>query len=407
MFNLYSYIARQPILNIEKETIAYELLFRDGDTNCFPGICPDKATSKIIVDNQLTLGIEEITGDLPAYINFHADALIYHFPEFLDAKKVVVEILEDVPISDELLNACKLLKEKGYTLALDDHDFDEKWDAFLPYIDIIKVDVLDVSILNISRYLARLKNYSITFLAEKVETLKDFERLKMLGFTLFQGYFFAKPQMLKKKNILSSKKYILDLMAHASSTEFDFEAISEIFRRDLGLTYKLLRYINSPGYGPSKEISSLKHALIYIGDLELKKFIALLVLADLNEHKPDEIMRVSLVRARFCEQISTMKKDSENPPQAFLTGMLSHIDGVLDQEIITVMDILPVHSDIKKALVKKDNFLAKYIGISFAIEQGNWLLTRVLADAIGLKEGECLDVYQDAICWSDSILTCQ
>ncbi|MGL1957035.1 MAG: HDOD domain-containing protein [Colwellia sp.] len=404
---MYSYIARQPILNLKQDTVAFELLFRDGEINCFPNIDPNKATSKIIVDNQFNLGIEEVTGDLTAYINFHADALIYHFPEFLDPKKIVVEILEDVPVSDELLNACKLLKEKGYTLALDDHDFDEKWDVFLPFIDIIKVDILDVSIIDISRYLARLKNYNITLLAEKVETLKSFEQLKMLGFTLFQGYFFAKPEMLKKKNILLSKQYILDLMEHASRKEFNFEAISEIFSRDLGLTYKLLRFINSPGYGPTKEISSLKHALIYIGDLELKKFIALLVLADLNENKPNEIMRMSLVRARFCEKISVIKKDSENPPKAFLTGMLSHIDGVLDQGINEVMNILPVHQDIKNALVKKDNYLAKYIALSFAIENGNWLLTRIISDSIGIRERDCLGVYQDAICWSDNILTCQ
>ena len=401
---MYSYIARQPILNIEQETVGFELLFRDGESNSFPGICPDKATSQIIVDNQLTLGIEEITGELPAYINFHADTLIYHFPEFLDPKKIVIEILEDVPISDELLAACKQLKEKGYTLALDDHDFDTKWDVFLPFVDIIKVDVLDVSLLEISRYISRLSNYDITFLAEKVETLAEFERLKMLGFTMFQGYFFAKPEMVKQKNILSSKQHLIDLLEHSSHSEFDFEAISEIFRRDLGLTYKLLRFINNPGYGPSKEISSLKHALVYIGDLELKKFIALLVLADLNESKPNEIIRVSLIRAKFSEQISVLKKESEDPPKAFLTGMLSHIDGVLDQSINDVMNILPVHSEIKIALVKKNNYLAKYLELYLSIEQGNWLLTKVLSDSIGLRESECLDVYQDAICWSDSML---
>lgn len=404
---MYSYIARQPILNLGQETVAFELLFRDGEHNSFPGICPDKATSKIIVDNQLTLGIEDVTGAMPAYINFHADALIHHFPSFLDPKKIVVEILEDAPISDELLQACKTLKQKGYTLALGDHDFDEKWDVFLPFIDIIKVDVLDVNVLKISRFLARLKDHKITFLAEKVETLQQFEQLKVLGFTMFQGYFFAKPEMMKKRNILSSKKHILDLMEHASSEQFDFEAISHIFSIDVGLTYKLLRFINSPGYGPSKEISSLKHALIYIGDIELKKFIALLVLADLNESKPDEIIRVSLVRAKFCEQISAMKKDSENPPKAFLTGMLSHIDGVLDQNITAVMEILPLHREIKKALVQKDNYLAKYLELSFAIEKGNWMLAKVISDSIDLKEELCLDAYHDAISWSDVMLTCQ
>jgi EAL and modified HD-GYP domain-containing signal transduction protein len=404
---MYSYVARQPILDLNQETVAFELLFRDGESNSFPGICPDKATSKIIVDNQLTLGIEELTGSLPAYINFHADALIHHFPEFLDPKKIVIEILEDVPISDELLNACKSLKEKGYTLALDDHDFDPKWDVFLPFVDIIKVDILDVSILDISRFLRRLKDYEITLLAEKVEKLTQFEQLKMLGFTMFQGYFFARPEMMKKRNVLTSKKHILDLMEHASSAEFDFDAISEVFRRDLGLTYKLLRFINSPGYGPSKEIGSLKHALIYIGALELKKFIALLVLADLNENKPEEIIRVSLVRAKFCEQISVMKKDIENPPKAFLTGMLSHIDGVLDQHIDTVMDILPIHDEIKKALMKRDNYLAKYLDLSLALEKGNWMLAKIISDSIGVHEIECLDAYQDAINWSDVMITCQ
>tara|TARA_R110001592_G_scaffold63789_7_gene195688 strand:- start:731 stop:1948 length:1218 start_codon:yes stop_codon:yes gene_type:complete len=402
---LYSYIARQPILNIKQETVAFELLFRDGESNSFPGICPDKATSKIIVDNQFTLGIEEVTGNLPAYINFHADALIHHFPDFLDPKKIVIEILEDVIISDELLNACKLLKEKGYTLALDDFNFDSKWDVFLPFVDIIKVDVLECSMLDISRSLSRLKNYKLTLLAEKVETLQAFEQLKILGFTLFQGYFFAKPEMLKKKNILSSKKHMIDLMRHANSAEFDFDAISEVFSKDLGLTYKLLRFINSPSYGPSKEISSLKHALIYIGNLELKKFIALLVLADLNEGKPHEIIRISLMRAKFCEQISIIKKDSENPPKAFLTGMLSHIDGVLDQSITEVMNILPVHMEIKKALIQKDNYLAKYLALFMTLEQGKWQQAKKISNLIELNEEDYLNAYQESVNWSDEMLS--
>ena len=126
----------------------------------------------------------------------------------------------------------------------------------MPFVDIIKVESLDDSILDISRLLRRLKDYEITLLAEKVEKLTQFEQLKMLGFTMFQGYFFARPEMMKKRNVLTSKKHILDLMEHASSAEFDFDAISEVFRRDLGLTYKLLRFINSPGYGPSKDIGS-------------------------------------------------------------------------------------------------------------------------------------------------------
>lgn len=401
---MYSYIARQPILNLNKETVAFELLFRDGESNSYPGISPEKATSKLIVENQLTLGIEEITGDIPAFINFHDDAIIQQAPAFLDPKRIVVEILEDVNISDKLLSACDSLKTKGYTLALDDYDFDPKWDVFLPYVDIIKVDVIEVGLSNISQSLPRLQNEKIEWLAEKVETIEEFEQLKSLGFTLFQGYFFAKPEMLKKKTILSSKQHIFDLMEHAGSAEFDFEAISEIFKRDVGLTYKLLRFINSPGYGPSREITSLKHALIYIGDLELKKFIALLVLADLNEGKPNEIMRSSLIRAKFCELISDIHIKGENPPIGFLAGMLSHIDGVLDQSIAELMDILPIHTEIKQALIEKDNYLANYLKLFMAIEQGDWQNAVALADKLDLKEEEFLNAYQESISWSDTIL---
>lgn len=287
---------------------------------------------------------------------------------------------------------------------MDDYDFDPKWDIFFPYIDIIKVDVLSLTILQISRSLSRLKNYNFTLLAEKVESQKAFQQLKMLGFTLFQGYFFAKPEMLKKKNILSSKKYILDLMEHINCSEFDFDAISEIFSKDVGLTYKLLRFINSPGYGPSKEICSLKHALIYIGDLELKKFIALLLLADLAEGKPNQIIIISLVRAKFCEKIANIKKVGQNPPTAFLTGMLSHIDGVLDQSIIEVMNILPLHKDIKTALVEKNNDLASYLALSLALEQGLWQEAKQQSAALGIDEKDCLNAYQESIAWSDTML---
>jgi EAL and modified HD-GYP domain-containing signal transduction protein len=384
--------------------VAFELLFRDGESNFFPNIDADKATSKIIVDNQLTLGINEVTDNLPAFINFHTDALIHHFPFFLDKKDIVIEILESVAISEELINACKMLKAKGYTLALDDYDFDSKWDVFLPFIDIIKVDVFEVSMEDLKRFLPRFHHVKIQWLAEKVETLTEFEQLKELGFTLFQGYFFAKPEMLKKVNITGSKKHLIDLMKHSCSTEFDFDAISDIFRKDLGLTYKLLRFINSPGYGPSKEISSLKHALIYIGDNELKKFIALLVFADLNEGKPKEIFRSSLIRAKFCEKISTTQEDKNNPPKAFLTGMLSQIDGALNQSISDVMKILPIHEDIKAALVQKDNYLAKYLELSMILEQGDWEKAKTTSYSIKLNEEVYLDTYKESIQWSDAML---
>jgi len=404
---LYSYIARQPILDIDQHVVAYELLFRDGKSNSFPDIDPNQATSNILTNNHLTLGLEQVTGDLPAYINFHADTLLRHFPSFLDPKKVVLEILEDVPVTDELLEACKALKNKGYSLALDDFDFDDKWQAFYPIVDIIKVDVLEFSILEISKLVRKLAGLNVTLLAEKVETVAQFEKLKMLGFTLFQGYFFAKPEMLKQRKITTAKQNIIELISQASKVDLNINTISDIFAVDPGLTYKLLRFINSPTYGSGQEITSLKHALAYIGQAELKKFIALLALSDLSSDKNSEIMRLSLARANFCEQIALYRFETENPPIAFLTGILSLIDGILDHDLASVLDILPVHEEIKLALRNEKSDLANYLLLVRSVEQGLWQESEVIADEIGLDSEMCFQAYKMSLSWADEMLACE
>jgi len=402
--SMYSFIARQAILDLNQKVVAYELLFRNGESNCFPNIDPDEATSNILSNNHLTLGVENITNDLPAYINFHSNALINNFPSFLDPSKVVIEILEDVPASDELLSACKFLSSKGYILALDDYDLDEKWQRFFPYITIVKIDVFEHSILEVSKFVRQLGNSKIILLAEKVETLAQFEQFKLMGFSLFQGYFFAKPEMLKSNKITTAKHNILELITLASSEKSDFDAMSAIFSSDPGLTYKLLRFINNPCYGRSQEITSLKHALIYIGDLELKKFIALLALTDLSQNKPSEIMRLSLVRAKFCEQISLLKTTQENPPKAFLTGILSLIDGILDHSLDAILNMLPIHQDIKQALMSNGNQLAHYLSLAKCIEVGDWQRNDALIKQLSLTHNDCIKAQEVAITWADDML---
>ncbi|TWX58633.1 HDOD domain-containing protein [Colwellia hornerae] len=381
------------------------MLFRDGKSNSFPDIDPNQATSNILTNNHLTLGIEQITGDLPAYINFHADTLIFHFPSFLDPKNVVLEILEDVPVTPQLLAACQSLYEKGYKLALDDFDFDEKWAPFYPIIDIIKIDVLQFSIIEISKLVRKLAGLNVTLLAEKVETSQQFERLKMLGFTLFQGYFFARPEMLKQRKITTAKQNILELISQASQIELNIDKISEIFAIDPGLTYKLLRFINSPTYGSSQEITSLKHALAYIGQVELKKFIALLALSDLSSDKNPEIMRLSLVRAKFCEKIALSRFENENPPKAFLTGILSLIDGILDHELEYVLGVLPIHEGIKSALRSEQCDLGDYLSLVRKIEQGLWAEAEKIANTITLDSEICFQAYKDSLSWADEMLS--
>ena len=400
---MYCYMARQPILDAEKNLYGYELLFRDGVANCFPNINADEATSKLITEHHLLMGVEKITGSRKAFINFSADTLIHHFPTSIDPKSMVIEILETVPISRELLTACRELHRMGYQLALDDHDFEPKWDIFLPYVSIIKVDVQQFNMLQISKYISRIKHHPVTLLAEKVETAAEYQKLKQLGFSLFQGYFFARPEMLKHKQISGNKANLLALMAEASASELNFEHLANICQQDVGLSFKLLRFINHAGASHSQPISSLKHAMIYMGEAELKKFIALLALANLQGDAPTELLRQSLVRARFSDMIASKLQLPANPPSAFLTGLFSNLHLIVEQSQPELLAQLPLLDDVKRGLLKREGDFGHFLRLAEALEQADWPLTDTLLAS--LPQGEQLAAsYLDAVSWTEQIL---
>ncbi len=401
---MYCYLARQPIFDAKRQLHGYELLFRDGESNAFPNINADEATSKLITEHHLFTGVEKITGGHKAFINFSADTLIHHFPTSIDPNSMVIEVLESVPISTELLAACRELHRMGYQLALDDHDFDPKWDIFLPYVSIIKVDVRQFNILQISKYIHRVKHHNITLLAEKVETQDEFEKLRTLGFALFQGYFFARPEMLKHKKLASSKLNLMLLIAESSQRELNFEKLSGICERDVGLSYKLLRFVNSASYGRGQSIGSLKHAMIYLGEAELKKFVALLALANLSEAGPNELLNMSMTRARFCDRLAAANGDPDNPPAAFLTGLFSLVDAMLEQPLPELLEELPLLDDIKAALLHQHGQLGMYLQFARAFEAGDWQQQELLSQQLQHQVGNLSELYLDSVFWAFTLM---
>ena len=400
---MYGYIARQPIFSASKETIGYELLFRDGEANAFPNIDADEATSKLLMQHHLMLGVEKITANKLAFINFSEETLLHQFPTSIKPESMVIEVLETVPASEALLLTLKALHAQGYKLALDDHDFDEKWDKFLPYITYLKVDIQQFNLMQISRYLRRIAQYPLTLLAERVETAEQFEQLKLLGFSLFQGYWFARPEMLKHKQIAGNKANLLALMAEASGKQLDFDKLANICQQDLGLSYKLLRFINSAGASHSKPITSLKHAMVYMGEAELKKFIALLALANLQGDAPDELVRQSLVRAKFCDLLANQQQLSLNPPSAFLTGLFSNVHLIVEQPQAELLAQLPLLAEVKDALLQRSGKLGHFLKLTEAFEQADWPLTDKLTAAMP-QGAQLADVYLHAASWAEQIL---
>jgi EAL and modified HD-GYP domain-containing signal transduction protein len=400
---MFAFIARQPILDREKKVFAYELLFRDGKTNCYPDVVRDEVTSKLIAKNHLTLGLDEISCNKKTFINFQSETLFNGFPSSLDPENVVIELVEGTFSHDDLLGICKQVKKLGYKLALEDYRLDPKTKAFLPYVDIVKVNTLRSNCDTIAQSVHRYLDANVQLIAEKVETQQDFANYRDMGFDYFQGYFFARPESVTKKNLPTSKLTLLDLMGVSSSASFDVDDINTVIERDVGLSYMLLRFINNPTINKRYKITSLKHALNYMGEVEIKKFIALLALANLSDNKPIELLHLSMVRAKFCDLVATEKGIGNNPPTGFLVGLFSLLDALLDQDMRSLLDQMPLVDDVKGALLGEQNNLSLYLVLVRAFESGSWLKVIRIAGTLEVDQKRLHSLFNEAIVWGNSV----
>ncbi|KTF16209.1 EAL and HDOD domain-containing protein [Pseudoalteromonas sp. H105] len=400
---MYFYAARQPILDRDKALIGYELLFRDGVDNVFPNIDGDEATSRLIEGSQFNFGLEDLTDDKPAYINFTLDTLQKGYPTLLGKDQIVVEILETIQPGKRLLAIVKDLKEKGYTLALDDYIHQPVWRHFYPYIDIIKIDFLSCKLETINQIIEEIKPFpQIKLLAEKVETYEKYQLALDLGFTYFQGFFFSKPEMVQSKSLPPSQMALAELLYETSSMDINLKKITDVFERDVTLSYKLLRYTNSAAFKRRAEISTIKQALIVLGVQEIKKFLSLLFAAQVAADKPAELIRLSLTRARFTELLAIEHHKIKDTGMAFLTGMMSLMDAILDESMESVMKKLPLSNDIKDALIEDKGTLAQYLRLVKLYEQANWEGANSIIDELSLGADVVPDSYHEALTWANS-----
>jgi EAL and modified HD-GYP domain-containing signal transduction protein len=399
---MHFYAARQPILDKNKKLFAYELLFRDSIDNVFPDIDGDEATSKMIEASQFNMGISEFTGNKPAFINFTLETLNKHYPEMLATDEVVVEILETIKPGKKLLSLCKDLHKKGYTLALDDYEHQSVWAHFYPFISIIKIDIQQSNLDDIKQVISAITDFPhIKLLAEKVETHEEYNQMLNLGFEYFQGYFFAKPEMMKTKTLSPSQMAMAELLYETSKTELDLNSITGVFERDVSLSYKLLRYANSAIFRRRSEISTIKQALVILGSGELKRFIGLMFAVNANPDKPSELITLAMTRAKFCELIAKDIPNQIDISIAFLTGLLSMIDAILDEEMSSVLEKLPLSQEIKDPLLTKKGVMAAIIKLVELIEHADWDNTNVITEKLKLDKDKVVEYYNQALVWAD------
>ncbi len=397
------YVARQPIFDAHQSLFAYELLFRDGFSNMVPDIDGDLATSKLLLNSFLSIGLASLSGGTRVFINFTKNLLVREVPALFPREQTVVEILEDVRPEEDVIRACRSLARKGYRLALDDFVFQPGMQALVELADIIKVDFRQLRLGEIEARMHELGTVKARLLAEKVETREEFREAGQMGFEYFQGYFFSRPEIIRGREIPASQIGLLRTVALVNQPDFDFAEVEKLIGRDLGLAYKLLRYINTAYFQRLERVQTLRQAMRILGETEIRRFVSLLALSNAAPGKPAELIRTSFIRARFCELLG--RASSCPPPREalFTTGLFSSIDAILDRPMEDVVEQIPLSEDVVGALVARSGSLGRYLSLVESYEKGGWESMSRIAAELCIGEDAITGLYIEA-CRSGSQL---
>ncbi len=371
-------------------------------SNAFPGVDGDEATSSLLSSSFFTVGIEQIASGHKAFINFTEDMLVQDVPSMFPRDCVVVEVLEDVQPTDEVIAACRKLVDNGYTLALDDFVYADNLTPLIELAKIIKVDFRLTPIEQIKEMVEALSSYPCKLLAEKIETYEEFTLASSMGFVYFQGYFFAKPEVLKNKDIPSSQLALLQLIVEVNRAEFEVQDIEKLVNQDISISFKLLKYLNSAYYSRPHPISSIRQAIAFLGERGTRLFVSLIATSKLSEHKPDELIRTSCIRARFLELIG--RELNLDQGDFFMLGLFSLLDAMLDASMDILMEQIPISEEITEALVHKAGRLFPYLQLVRFYEAGEWNELDAALGQLKLDEHKIMDFYLEAVHWADNLI---
>lgn len=397
------YVARQPIFDRHMNTYGYELLYRKSLNNTYDGDDDNQSTAALINNVYLAFGSDVMTEGKKAFINFPTELIEREIPTLLPKDHVVIEILEHVEPSASVIRACAHLKNKGYLIALDDFVFHEKNFPLFEIADIIKIEFTKIDVGEQRNVISSYKEkYNKRFLAEKVETREQYDQAMELGYDLFQGYFFSKPVIVQGREIKWINTSVLQVIHEVNKEEPDFQKITEIIEKDVGLTYKLLKAANSVFYGSIHRIRSVKQALIRFGLSEIRKWMYLLMLKDAKSADNDELLKISLIRGKFMELLSAEMKTTQIQYECFLTGILSSVDVILKKEMRDILNDLPLTHEIKDALMYRNNELGLLLDFVICFETANWQSIEEHKMFRKMDQRKLTPLYLEACRWAQS-----
>jgi c-di-GMP-related signal transduction protein len=396
------YVARQPILDLRGHVHGYELLFRAGPASLEFSEDGDAAT-RTVLDSSVVFGLERLTGGLPMFLNCTLDALMGGLVKVLPPEQTVLELLETLQPDAALVKACKDLKRRGYRLALDDFVWSPGWQPLLDLADYIKVDLTLTTPEQRADLKQRIGRRPIKLLMERVETPADLELAKKEGFALFQGYFFCRPVLMENRDIPANRLVQLEILAASLEFPLDIGRISWLVKRDPSLTYRLLRMVNSPLYATRSVVTSIREALLLIGDEMFRRVTMLATACELKGNQPSELLRMAFLRGRFCELAARVT--GQDATEQYLLGILSLLPAMLGVPMESVAKALPLRNDVREALLGRHNVERAVLELLISHESANWGRCDDLAGAAGLQVESLPQLYSEAVQWAETTMS--
>jgi len=390
------FIARQPIYNRDNQLVGYELLYRAGDTDKAEFDDGALASSEVILNSFVNIGVDGLVGSSKAFINITEEFILNESLTPMFENQTVLEILEHIKPTKEIISGVKRLKEQGYQIALDDFRYAPEYDELLDIADYVKIDVIQHDTEEVINQLKHIESFDVEVIAEKVESQEMHIFCKELQFDYFQGFYYCKPQLVRKKHIPANKLVVLNILEKLETPDFDFNEVEKAMAQDAILTFKLLRYVNSAAFADRKEIESIKEALALVGGDTVKKWATLILMTELLDGKPQALLITALVRARMCELVADA--EGKKNDHIFTVGLLSLLDALMDMEMIDILDELALSAAIKCSLLDYEGDNGEILMNVILYEQGQWNeLIKHNVDA-----NKYFACYMEAVKWADS-----
>jgi len=398
-----AFIGRQPILDDKQQIMGYELLFRHSATAVDAVFEDDlKACARVLVNTLSDMGAQWLLGDKLAFINVNEEMLHSDMLELLPPKRTVLEILETVPATEAVVQRCMELREQGFLIALDDHVPTPELAPLLSCADFVKIDIAALGLEAAAKIHAELKSLPLKIVAEKVETRQQFEACKQMGFHYFQGYYFAHPETLTAKVINPSYAAVLDLL-NLVSKDAETKDVENGFKRDPALSFKLLRYINSVGFGLSCEIQSIRHALSILGTKQLYRWLTLLMVTAGEHTAPPALMKTAITRGRLTELLGESYFEKTDRDNLFIVGVFSLLDAMLEMPMDQVLEKVLLPDQVTDALLTQEGIYGPFLQLAIACEDADRNRVKMLADSLQFDPTKINDCHIAALAWVEGL----